>query len=215
MAIRFTVNGNQFDREIKKSISMKNSSKVIENNLKTNSGELVVKKIEKMKKQMISDFLNLPITKEILSGPKATNTSGTLGGYGNLFSFIGFSEGDRPIDPIVGLLSRTNFRVSKFNPNGRAGLIIEIPSKDQIFKVTPLPWAAGISWAQRMEVGMSGLGMYLNTSSDKSRSGSGVQSDKKIRNARFTNRPYVSSFLNKWQKAFQSIDKDVSINKGL
>jgi len=215
MAIRFTVNASQFDREIKKSLSMKNSSKVIENNLKTSSGELIVKKIEKMKKQMISNFLNLPITKEILAGPKATNTSGTLGGYGNLFSFIGFSEGDRPIDPIVALLSRTNFRVTKFSPDGKAKLIIEIPSRDQIFKVTPLPWATGISWAQRMEVGMSGLGMYLNTSSDKSRSGSGVQSNKKIRSGRFTNKPYISSFLNKWQKAFQSIDKDVLIGRGL
>jgi hypothetical protein len=215
MAIRFTVNGSQFDREIKKSLSMKNSSKVIENNLKTSGGELIVKKIEKMKKEMISDFLRLPITREILAGPKSTNTSGTLGGYGNLFSFIGFSAGDRPIDPIVGLLSRTNFRVSKFNPNGRARLTIEIPSRDQIFKVTPLPWAAGISWAQRIEIGMSGLGMYLNTGSNKSRSGSGVQSNKKIRNGRFANKPYISSFLNKWQKAFQNIDKDVSVNRGL
>lgn len=215
MSIRFTVNGSAFNREIKNSLSRKNSAKIIEGNLKTSNGELIVKKIEKMKKAMISDFLNLPVTREILAGPKSTNTSGTLGGYGNLFSFIGFSEGDKPIEPIVQLLSQTNFRVSRFSPNGTAKLIIELPSKDQIFKATPLPWGAGISWAKRIEVGMSGLGMYLNTQSDKSRSSTGVQANKKIRTGKFSNRPYVSAFLNKWQKAFLNIDKDISLGKGV
>ena len=101
---------------------------------------------------MISNFLRLPVTREIMAGPKSTNISGTLGGYGNLFSFIGFSEGDKPIDPIVELLSQTNFRVTRFNRNGTGSLTIEMPSKEQIFKVTPLPWATGISWAQRIEL---------------------------------------------------------------
>jgi hypothetical protein len=215
MAVRFTINSSEFDKEIKQSLSRKNSAKAIQDNLKTDKGELIVNKIEKMKKEMISDFLRLPVTREILAGPKSTNISGTLGGYGNLFSFIGFSEGDKPIDPIVLLLSQTNFRVTRFNAAGRAQLIIEIPSKEQIFKATPLPWASGISWAQRIEIGMSGLGTYLNTSSDKSRSGSGVQANKKIRTGRFSNTSYISQFLNKWQKAFLAIDKDVSIRKGL
>lgn len=215
MAVRFTINNSEFDKEIKQSLSRKNSAKAIQDNLKTDKGELIVNKIEKMKKEMISDFLRLPVTREILAGPKSTNISGTLGGYGNLFSFIGFSEGDKPIDPIVLLLSQTNFRVTRFNAAGRAQLIIEIPSKEQIFKATPLPWASGISWAQRIEIGMSGLGTYLNTSSDKSRSGSGVQANKKVRTGRFSNTGYISQFLNKWQKAFLAIDKDVSIRKGL
>lgn len=215
MPIRFTVNRSSLDREIKQSLSGKNSSKNIENNLKTSSGELIVKKVEKLKKEMISNFLRLPVTREIMAGPKSTNLSGTLGGYGNLFSFIGFSEGDRPIDPIVELLSQTNFRVTRFNRNGSAKLTIEMPSKEQIFKVTPLPWATGISWAQRIEVGMSGLGMYLNTSSPKSRSSEGVQIKNKVRSGKFSNTSYVSAFLKKWQKVFLNIDKDISISKGV
>jgi len=54
---------------------------------------------------MISEFLNHPITVEIKTGPYAENISGTLNGYGNLFSFIGFSDGDDPINPIEGLLN--------------------------------------------------------------------------------------------------------------
>lgn len=215
MTIRLSVNGSDFNREIKKSIAIKNSAKNIENNLKTKSGELIVKKVEKLKKEMISNFLRLPVTKEIMAGPKSTNLSGTLGGYGNLFSFIGFSEGDRPIDPIVELLSQTNFRVTRFNRNGSAKLTVEMPSREQIFKVTPLPWATGISWAQRIEVGMSGLGMYLNTSTPKSRSSRGVQAKNKIRSGKFSNTSYVSAFLKKWQKVFLNIDKDISISKGV
>ena len=215
MTIRLSVNGSDFNREIKKSIAIKNSAKNIENNLKTKSGELIVKKVEKLKKEMISNFLRLPVTKEIMAGPKSTNLSGTLGGYGNLFSFIGFSEGDRPIDPIVELLSQTNFRVTRFNRNGSAKLTVEMPSREQIFKVTPLPWATGISWAQRIEVGMSGLGMYLNTSTPKSRSSRGAQAKNKIRSGKFSNTSYVSAFLKKWQKVFLNIDKDISISKGV
>lgn len=215
MSIRFTINNSQLDKEIKQSLSKKNNSKLIEKNLKTKNGELIYQKFEKMKKQMIDDFLKLPVTREILAGPTSSNSSGTLGGYGNLFSFIGFDSGDKPIDPIIALLQQTNFRVTRFNSSGSAKMTIELPSKEQIFNATPLPWASGISWAQRIEVGLSGLGNYLNTKTEKSRSGSGVQSDHKIRSARFSNTNYVSSFLQKWQKAFLNIDKGVSIKRGV
>ncbi|MDB4587837.1 hypothetical protein N9098_01735, partial [bacterium] len=129
--------------------------------------------------------------------------------------FIGFNQGDSPITPILELLSQTNYRVTRFNKNGTAKLIIEIPSSRDIFAVTPLPWASGISWAERIEKGMSGLGMYLNTSSKNSRSGRGVQANNKIRTGKFSNTSYVSAFLNKWAKIFEKIDKDISVGRGL
>lgn len=212
MKIRFTVNQKELDREIKRSLPSRNSERRVERSLKDTNGEFIYKKIEKMKKQMIQNFLSLPITKEILDGPEASNISGTLGGYGNLFSFIGFSQGDRPIDPIINELRKTTHRVVKFSANGRAKLTIEMPSKQDIFKVTPLPWATGLSWAQRMEIGLSGLGMYLNTSSPSSASGKGIQVDSPVRGGKFSNQPYISAFLNKWQKAFLNIDKKVSVS---
>lgn len=212
MNIRFTVNQKELDREIKKSLPSRNSERRVERSLKDKNGEFIYKKIEKMKKQMIQNFLSLPITREIMEGPDASNISGTLGGYGNLFSFIGFSKGDKPIAPIIQQLEKTTHRVIKFSANGRARLTIEMPSKQDIFKVTPLPWATGISWAQRMEIGLSGLGMYLNTSSPSSSSGRGIQVKNPIRGGKFSNQPYVSQFLNKWQKAFLNIDKKVSVS---
>ena len=82
-----------------------------------------------------------------------------------------------------------------------------MPDKEEIFNVTPLPWAAGISWAQRIEVGLSGLGQYMNKNSPYSRSGKGIQSKNKVRGSRFSNTPYVSSFLNKWNKKFLNLHK--------
>lgn len=88
-------------------------------------------------------------------------------------------------------------------------LTITIPSAQDIFAATPLPWAPGISWANRIEAGLSGLGQYLNTYSDKSRSGAGVQTDNKIRGGRFKNSPYISSFINRWNKKFSKIARSV------
>jgi len=215
MPVRFSVNGPAFDKELKRSLSLKSSQKAILNNLKLKNGELVYKKIEKLKREMIENFLRLPVTKEILAGSTSSNISGTLGGYGNLFTFIGFNEGDRPINPIVQLLSQTNYKVTRFDQNGAAKLTIEIPSKQDKLGVTPLPWASGISWAERIEKGMSGLGMYLNTSSKNSRSGRGIQADNKIRTGKFSNTSYISAFLSKWVKVFEKIDRDISVGRGL
>ena len=97
------------------------------------------------------------------------------------------------------------------NTRGEMTMSIELPSKEDIFAVTPLPWAPGLSWAQRIEIGLSGLGMYLNTTSDKSRSGGGVQAEHQIRAGKFSNTPYISAFINKWRNKFQKLDKNISL----
>ena len=68
----------------------------------------IIAAFEKIKKEMIEEFLAHPVSVEILGGPNAENTSETLGGYGNLFSFIGFNEGDSPLQPIIDFLESKN-----------------------------------------------------------------------------------------------------------
>ena len=211
MRIKFDVNPQALRRELLSSMSRRNSSKAFEQNLKGTKGELLTKKIDELKKEMVKAFLKHPITAEILGGPKATNTSGTLGGYGNLFSFIGFSESDRPIAPITKLLEQTSYKMTGMNPRGVLRLTIILPSPADIFEVTPLPWAPGISWAKRMEVGLSGLGMYLNKDSSLSRSGAGIQSKRQIRTGRFSNASYVSAFMREWRERILKIDKAVKL----
>ena len=96
--------------------------------------------------------------------------------------------------------------------SSRFKVSINIPTAEQIFEVTPLPWAPGISWAKRMEVGLSGLGMFLGNqggadSMKSSRSGGGIQSRNKVRLARFSNSQYISHFINEWNKKFIDLIK--------
>jgi hypothetical protein len=211
MSVIYTVNGKKLHQEIVTSLAQRNNPTQIKNSLRLTSGQSLVKKFESMKRSMVREFLNLPVTKEILAGPGATNTSGTLGGYGNLFSFIGFDAQEQPIEPIITLLNQTSITVSKISRSGSINVRITMPSKNDIFAVTPLPWATGISWAQRIELGLSGLGVYFNKESASSRSSMGVQIENKIRPGAFTNVPYVSQFIKRWHNLFLKIEKQITL----
>lgn len=92
-----------------------------------------------VKNQMIREFLNHPVTKEIKGGPTADNISGTLGGNGNLFSYIGFEEGSDPIDPILNEFQKINLRFAGISGE-TANWTILFPTKDDIWDVSPVPW---------------------------------------------------------------------------
>lgn len=205
MSVTLSVRPRVFSKQLVASAARKNNATQVLNSL-TIGNKPFKKKFEELKKEMIKEFLNLPITKEILRGPGASNISGTLGGYGNLFSFIGFPAGSNPIDPIVKLLNQTTLNVGRITTRGTLDITVTLPGKNDIFAVTPMPWATGLSWAQRMEVGLAGYGEYLNTDSPKSRSSKGVQSESNIRAGGFSNRPYISSFLNKWKDRFLKME---------
>ena len=49
---------------------------------------------KKAHNKLIKEFEKHPVTKELKQGPFGGNPSRTLGGYGNLYSFIGFQGGD-------------------------------------------------------------------------------------------------------------------------
>lgn len=159
--------------------------------------------IEEAQKKLVKDFYRHSITKEISSGPNASNSSGTLGGYGNLFSFIGFDSGDDPIAAIaqvieqkllitVRAISNGNFRISIANP----------PSKEEIFSVAQIPWANGSSWAEGIERGLSNLGSFLYRGGgiSQSRSGTGIQIKNNLRATSFKTQPYISKIIDRFYK---------------
>ena len=158
---------------------------------------------------MISEFENHPVTIEIKQGPSAKNTSGTLNGYGNLFSYIGFEDGDDPISPVIELLDKTTVQFSRLGNDGPIWNIF-MPAKQDVWDVTPMPWAAGRSWAKGIESGISGLGYYLYTQKknlENSRSGTAVQVDSNIRpGLRFSNVKYISELLKKYEKKFSELN---------
>ena len=163
------------------------------------------KKFKEIKAEMVKEFLASPITQEIMAGPSAANISGTLGGVSNLFAFIGFDQGEQPIAPILTLLENVTLQYDKEIKNKGLGINFRanLPLPEDVFAVTPLPWAAGRSWAEGIERGLSGLGYLLRKK--KGRSGAAVQSRVKVRAGRFQNSPYISAFLRKYRKRFEEL----------
>lgn len=167
----------------------------------------VRKKFKEIKQEMIREFLANPITQEIMSGAGGTNISGTLGGVSNLFAFIGFDQGSDPIAPILSLLESVTLEYQSDIKNPTTGLgvnfKVNLPLPEDIFAITPLPWATGRSWVEGIERGLSGLGHLLRK--NKGRSGAAIQTSVKVRGGKFQNVPYISAFLRKYKKKFEEL----------
>ena len=142
---------------------------------------------------------------EISAGVSATNISGTLGGIGNLFSYIGFSAGSQPLTILRALLAQ--YEIRYHHTKVKTVINITVPTKEEIFKSTPLPWATGRSWAKGIETGIAGLGRYLHINSPRSRSGKGIQTKGRQRTGRFNNTSYLSSLLNDYYKEIRKIER--------
>ena len=167
-------------------------------NMRVTALRQVETEINIIKKEMLYEFENHPVTREIEMGPNGQNISGTLGGKGNLFTFIGFNRNDKPTLPIKEYLLQVSVAYKRME-KGRFIFDITYPSKEELFSITPMPWASGRSWLKGIELGMSGLGMYLHKEGDPirvSRSGQAIQIKGKINPGKFTNTSYISKIIN-------------------
>jgi hypothetical protein len=151
-------------------------------------------------------FDSHPVTMEIEGGPSANNSSRTLGGVGNLYTYIGFQAGSHPIKSLRKTLEKYSIRYNNLRGGLRA--IIEVPTKEDVFAVTPMPWAMGRSWARGIERGISGLGQYLVKSGSipQSRSGRAIEVKGKIRSGKFSNVSYMSALLNDYYKSIKKLE---------
>tara|TARA_R100000008_G_scaffold86268_1_gene78648 strand:- start:735 stop:1325 length:591 start_codon:yes stop_codon:yes gene_type:complete len=159
----------------------------------------VEKTFDRSKQLLLQDFKSHPVTREIAGGTGANNVSGTLGGYGNLFTFIGFPFGSTPIETVEALLRSIKLGKVKNTTTSRrkvtVNVDIEMPTKQQFASATPLPFENGRSWLYGIETGISGFGSYMYKKWKTSRSGEGIQTKKKIRSGGFRNTSYFSSML--------------------
>lgn len=172
--------------------------------------KIIEDEFKKVKGQIIEEFNNDLITREIEMGPTASNISGTLGGVGNLYSFIGFEAGTDPITPIRELLEKSSYNINYNALETSSRITFEIPTAKMIFSITPMPWAAGRSWAKGIETGISGLGYYLflKKQSDKSRSSAAIQTQNQLRRkAKFKNTQYISNLISKFEKELKKLNR--------
>jgi hypothetical protein len=163
----------------------------------------VERKVFVAQERMIDTFENHEVTKEIEAGANnpetASNTSGTLSGYGNLFSYIGFNVGESPTSGLRKILETRFPIVSKgllARGPGYGDYLFEIraPSLLALEMEAPMPWANGDSWARGIENGISGIGQYLAIAVAASRSGGGIQVKANF-NRSFNTQPYLSKIL--------------------
>lgn len=162
---------------------------------------------EKSKQQLIQEFENHPVTKEIQAGPDASNESGTLGGRGNLFSFIGFNDGADPIAPIKELLQGIEFSSSKGRRFGSGFQFkVNMPDQGELENVSKMPWETGRSWLYDIERAISGLGQYLYGQFKNSRSGTGMQLEKNFNTNTFMPVKYFGTMLEKFKNKLKGIE---------
>jgi len=161
------------------------------------SDDLVIKKYENSKDLFFKEVQNHPVTQEIANGPSANNISNTLGGKGNLFSFIGFDKTTSPIDDLINGLEKS-FSIKKEEKKDRNRYIINFATLSKIKNVTKMPWESGNSWVERIEKGISGFSNYMYKKFENSRSGSGVQTENSLRSGSFRKTNYLTDIINRF-----------------
>lgn len=191
--------------------------------------KILFKKFEILKMQMVDEFLNHPVTTEIKNGVDASNTSNTLGGYGNLYTFIGFPDNYDPIKPIQDRLLETTLQFIGYS-KGIFKFTTTEPSREEIFSMTKISdfrseISGGRSWVDGIETGLSGLGYYLYQKGKDisgSRSGPAIQlkGGKKsssafggestggaisLQRSRYKRTPYISTILKNFRTSINDL----------
>ena len=166
------------------------------------------KKVERAKLLLLKDFNEHEVTKEIEGGATAFNTSRTIVGRGNLFSFMGFQEGVNPTHVVKHYLESSSyvFKNSKFNKTlsgNHFAFRVSAPTLSKIYKMTPLPWESGRSWVRGVERGISGIGHYMYGKFLTSRSGTGLQSKNEVKFAAFKTTSYMSKMIEDFRERIQ------------
>lgn len=165
-------------------------------------------KFSALKRDAMAKFDGHPITKEISAGAESRNISNSLGGYGNLFSFIGFGSTSNPTLPLRKVIDASiKLKLWKSIPRSKRvefKFLINFPSEEAIYNASPMPWEGG-SWARGVEEGISNFGFYMYKKFKGGRSGMGFQADHELRKAIFTPQKYVSEILENFRQQVRTM----------
>lgn len=169
---------------------------------------IIEKQFKRVKDEMIKDFEGHAVTRELKAGPSGSNVSHTLPD-GNLYGFIGFEEGVDPITPISKLLQNTSIFI-KGRKMGMSGFIwtyiVTIPTLQELYASTPMPWSKGASWLREIEGrGIPNLGQYMYKSTSASRSDAGFQNKNKSGGG-VVRVPYIKEILSKFEDNLNSVE---------
>ena len=163
------------------------------------------KKTEGLKSEALREFDQHEVTKELEKGTSGMNSS-LLGGRGNFFGFLGFHQGDQPVQIIRGIfedhikIRNTKGKLKKVSATSFVWEFdIDVPSKTEIYAVTPMTWSSK-SWVKGVERGITNYTKTVFRDSERSRSGIALQSKQNVGFITFTPTPYISALLDKLKK---------------
>lgn len=187
-----------FEIDVKQAIS---SNKQYQAQVKA----LVKQQFEDQKIELINNFNDHPVTQEI-SNPESPNISNTLGGYGNLYGFIGFEGGD-PTEPVEKVLSQKT-KLNSISIKGEdVTLKFTVPDLEDFDSVAALEWDTK-NWVKGIEKGISGFQSFM--AKEAGRSGKGIQIKGKVKPFagganRFQNTKYMTDLINKFKSSLNKI----------
>lgn len=163
------------------------------------------KKAKGLQNTALKEFDQHEVTRELEKGTSGMNSS-LLGGRGNFFGFLGFHEGDQPVQIIRGILEdhikirNTKGKLKKVSGTSfQWEFDIDIPSKAEIYAVTPMAWSTQ-SWVKGVERGITNYTKTVFLDSERSRSGIALQSKQNIGFITFKRTPYITALLDKLGK---------------
>lgn len=117
---------------------------------------------QEAKAELLAEFDEDPITQEIEEGPDKVGSSLLPGGYGNLFSFLGFYDDEKPIEELRAFLEHNITLVeTPITQSFKYLFKVNVPSKEEVAEVTPMPFGTAKSWALAVENGVPGFNQYL------------------------------------------------------
>ena len=158
------------------------------------------RKINKAKRKLLEEYNSHPVTQELEGGASGENISGTLGGYGNLFTFIGFAEGSTPTQAVRAFL--TAAIKMKRVPNKATSTVnytVTVPTLND-FQIAKMPWESD-NWVRAVENGVSGFNYFMSKAAASSRSGGGIQINNKLRSlGSSSNISYMTKILNDFKR---------------
>ena len=151
---------------------------------------------------LLREFNTHSITEELKAGPTASNTSNTLGGNGNLSSFLGFFSNQNPTEELHSLLNKISMK--KVTRRGNVVYFrIDLPEKQEIMAATRMNWGSGTSWAYAVENGEfngdEALSHFVFKTWAGSRSKQGFQVAGEYTSDNFSPKPYITEILNNFR----------------
>jgi len=187
-----------FEIDLKRAIS---SNKEYQAEVKA----IVKEQFEERKTQLIENFDSHPVTQEI-SNPNSANISNTLGGYGNLYGFLGFEEDD-PTLPVKEILSEKTKVNAVSIRKEEVTLKFTVPDLEDFDSVAALEWDTK-NWVKGIEKGISGFQNFMAKAAG--RSGKGIQIKGKVKPFtgganRFQNTKYMTDLINKFKSSLNNI----------